>query len=46
MTTALKNVAKKSSVAENLVNNKEYANKYDLSKFKNIRHRNNVTDLI
>ena len=46
MTTATTNTAKKSSVAENLVNNRECARKNDLSRFKIIRHCNNVTDLI
>ena len=46
MTTAVTNTAKKSSVAENLVNNRECAKKNDLSRFKIIRHCNNVNDLI
>ena len=46
MTTAVTNTAKKSSVAENLVNNRECARKNDLSRFKIIRHCNNVNDLI
>ena len=45
MTTATKNVAKRSSVAEHLVNNRKCVNKYDLSRFKIVYHCNNITDL-
>ena len=46
MTTAIKNVTKRSSVAEHLVNNKECTKKYDLSRLKILHPCNNVTDLI
>ena len=46
MTTATKNVIKRSSVAEHLVNNRECAKEYDLSRFKIIHHCKNMTDLI
>ena len=46
MTTAIKNVTKRSSVAEHQVNDRECAKKYDLSGFKIIHYCNNVTDLI
>ena len=46
MTTATKNTAKRSSVAEHLVNNRECAKKHDLFRFKIIHHCNNETDLI
>ena len=46
MTIATENATKRSSVAEHLVNNRECANKYDLSRFKIIHQFNNVTDLI
>ena len=46
MITATKNAAKRSLVAEHLVNNKECAKKYDLSRFKIIHQSNDLTDLI
>ena len=46
MTTATNNAAKRSSVAEHLVNNSECAKKYDLFRFKIIHHCSNITDLI
>ena len=46
MTTSTKNAVKRSSVAEHLVNSRDCAKKYDLSRFKIIHHCNNVFDLI
>ena len=46
MTTATKNAAKRFSVAEHLVNNRDCATKYDLSRFKITHHCNNVFDFI
>ena len=46
MTIAPENASKRSSVAKHLVNNRECAKKYDLSRFKIIHQCNNVTDLI
>ncbi len=46
MTTATKNAIKRSSVAEHLVNNRECAKEYDLSRFKIIHYYINMTDLI
>ena len=46
MATASKNAAKRSSVAEHLVNNRDCAKKYDLSRYKISHHCNNVFDLI
>ena len=40
MTTATKNATKRSSIAENLVNHRECAKKYDLSAFKIIHNCN------
>ena len=45
MTIATKNATNRSLVAEHLVNNRECAKKYDLSRFK-INQCNNVTDII
>ena len=41
-----KNASKRSSVAENLVKNREFANTYDLFSFEIVYHYNNVTYLI
>ena len=46
MTIATEKATKRSSVAKHLLNNRECAKKYDLSKFKIFHQRNNVTDLI
>ena len=46
MTVATEKATKRSSVAKHLLNNRECAKKYDLSKFKIFHQRNNVTDLI
>ena len=45
-TTATKNAAKRSSVAEHLINSRDCARKYDISKFKIIHHCNSVIDLV
>ena len=46
MTIATENATKRSSVAEHLVNNRECAKKYDLSRFKMLHQCNSVNDLI
>ena len=46
MTRETENATKRFSVAEHLVNNRECAKKYDLSRFKILHQCNNVTDLI
>ena len=43
MTTVIKNATK---TRLHLVNNREWAKKYDLSRTKTILHFNNITDLI
>ena len=45
-TTAVKNAAKRSSVAEHLINNRDCSGKYDISRFKIIHHCNSVFDLV
>ena len=42
MTSATKNAAKRFSVAEHLVNNRDCGTIYDLSRFKIVHHSNNV----
>ena len=44
-TTATKNSAKRSSIAEHLINNRDCARKYEISRFK-IVHCNSVYDLV
>ena len=44
--TATKNAAKRSSVAEHLINNRNCARKNNLSRFKTINHCNIVFDLV
>ena len=46
MTRATENATKRSSVAEHLVNNKECAENYDLSRFEILHQCHNVMDLI
>ena len=46
MTRATENATKRYSVAEHLVNNKECAKNYDVSRFKILQQCHNVTDLI
>ena len=46
MTIATNNATKRWSVAGHLVNKRECAKKYDLSRFKILHQCNNVTDLI
>ena len=46
MTRATENATKRSSVAEHLVNNKECAKNYDVSRFKILHQCHNVMDLI
>ena len=45
MTTVTKNAAKRSLVAEHLVNNRDCARKQDIFRFKTIYHCNNIFDL-
>ena len=44
-TMKTKNAAKRSSVAEHLINNRDCTRKYDMSKFKIIHHCKSVFDL-
>ena len=43
-TTATKNAAKRSSVAENLINNRDCARKYEVSRLKIVHHCNSFFD--
>ena len=45
-TTATENASKRSSVAEHLINNRDGARKYDISRFRIIHHCNSVFDLV
>ena len=45
-TIATKNAAKRSSVAEHLINNRDCARKYEISKFRIIHHCNSVFELV
>ena len=40
------NAAKRSSIAEHLINKTDCANNYMLSRFIHVNHYNNVTDLV
>ena len=46
ITIVTENATKRSLVAEHLVNNRECAKKFDLSRFKILNQCNNVTDFI